>query len=310
MTEIFCVQDRTGTAAQLTLETPPTETVDVGDTGVYTGRDWQGTTVEYNFTVGAVNDDLNICITTMTPTGGPGDITKSNWPKTGTITWLTGDNSASSPDSTIVLKKHAANAYIDPYYYLDYHLSRGNTVVASPLDPIRRCIVKATDFLNQRYRYKGVKLLQYLAHSESDPFLVYIDPWLAPPSLGMGIGRGGARSLFAPASTSQYVEWPRQGVVDFNGDQVYGIPQVIKDACAEGAIREANGTPLQPDYDSDLVAAGGIVTSFMNQIGPIQESKTFDTKLGIGFFPDIPQIRRMLSKAGILAAGGGRTIVR
>lgn len=306
MSEIFCVQDRTGTAAQLTIETEMTEPVEVGDTGVYTGRDWKGDIVALDFTVGATNGPLDFCITTMTPTGGPGDVTKSNWPKSGTITWLTGDNANSSPDSTVVLKKHAANAYITTQYFIDYHLSRGNEVPESPSDPMQRVIVKGTDFLNQRYRYKGVKLLQYLAHSESDPFLVYIDPWLSPPSLGMGIGRGGGGAR----STSQYTEWPRQGVVDYNGDQVYGIPQVIKDAVCEAAIRELNGTLLQPDYDSDIVGAGGVVVSAMDKVGPLETSRTFDTKLGIGFFPDIPQIRRMLSKAGILAAGGGRTVVR
>jgi hypothetical protein len=67
---------------------------------------------------------------------------------------------------------------------------------------------------------------------------------------------------------------------------------------------------LQPDYDPDLVGYGGIVSSLSVEVGPIKESRAFDTKLGIGFFPDIPQIRRMLSKAGILMAGGGRTILR
>lgn len=308
MSEIFCVQDRTGTAAQLVLEAALPSLPDVGDTGTYTGRDYKGAIIALDFTVGAVNDASNICITTMTPTGGPGDVTKSNWPKSGVITWLTGENVNVSPD-TVVLKKHPANAYITPEFYIDYHASRGNNVAESPLDPIRYAIVKGTDYLNQKYRYKGLKLLQYLSSSALDPMLIYLDPWIIPASLGsagMGIpGRG-----FAPAHTSQFTEWPRQGVVDFNGDSVYGVPQVIMEACAEAAIRVQNGTELQPDFDPDIAGGGGVIQSFTNKIGPIEESKTFDTKLGIGFFPDFPQIKRMLSKAGILAAGGGRTIIR
>lgn len=310
MSEIFCVQDRTGTAAQLTIEAETTEIIDIGDTGTYTGRDWQGKSIALDFTVGAVNDLLNFCITTMTPTGASGDVTKSNWPKTGVITWLTGENSASSPDSTVVLKRHAANAYIDPFYFLEYHASRGILIPESPLDTIRHSIVKGTDFLNQKYRYKGVKLLQYFGNHNLDPALLFVDPWLSPFAFGGGVGLGGPHSMFSPASTSQYTEWPRQGVIDYSGDSVWGVPQVIKDACAEAAFREYSGTPLQPDYDPDLVSAGGIIVSRSDEVGPIKESRTYDTKLGIGFFPDIPQIRRMLGKAGILAAGGGRTIVR
>lgn len=309
MSEIFCVQDRTGTAAQLVLENALPSPAEVGDTGAYIGFDYKGTVLTLDFTVGAVNDPENICITTMTPIGGPGDVTKSNWPKAGTITWLTGENVNASPD-TVVLKRYPANAYIPVEFFLDYHASRGNDdFPASPVDPIRRAIVKATDYLNQRYRYKGIKLLQYLSSSALDPMLIYLDPWLIPESLGSaGVGISGQG--FAPAHTSQFSEWPRQGVVDFSGDSVYGIPQVIMEACAEAAIRVVSGTDLQPDYDPDITAAGGILSSFTNKVGPIEESKTFDTKLGIGFFPDIPQIKRMLSKSGILLAGGGRTVIR
>lgn len=312
MSEIFCVQDRTGTAAQLVLNAAPTEEIEVGDTGVYTGRDWQGLSISLDFTVGAVNDQQNICITTMTPTGGSGDVSKSNWPREGTITWLTGANSASSPDSTVVDKKYAANAYITVEFFLDYHDSRGNTFPASPVDPIRRSIVKASDYLDQKFRYKGTKLLQYLSQSNNiDVASIYLDPWLSPFAFGgVGFGLGGSRGVFTPSHTSQHREWPRADVVDFNGDTVFGVPTVIMEACAEAAIRDLNGTVLQPDFDTDIVSNGGVIQSFSNEVGPIKESKTFDTKLGLGFFPDIPQIRRMLSKAGVLRAGGGRTITR
>lgn len=309
MSDIFCVQDRTGTAAQLVLQDAPSQPIEMGDTGIYSGKDHRGIDIALDFTVGSVNDQENICITTMTPTGGPGDVTKSNWPSKGTITWLTGENSASSPDTTVVLKKFAANAYITPEFFIDYFTARGTPIAESPLDPIKQAIVLGTDYLNQKYRYKGVKLLQYVGSSVLDPMLIYIDPWLVPVSLGQqGIGIGG-RGL-GVSHTSQFSEWPRQGVIDYNGDSVYGVPQVIMEACAEAAIRVQNGTDLQPDYDPDLVGNGGIVSSLTDKVGPIEESRTFDTKLGIGFFPDFPKIKRMLSKAGVLLAGGGRTIIR
>lgn len=310
MGEIFCVQDRTGTAAQLVLAAPPTEDVEVGDTGAYTGRDYKGDNITLDFTVGAVNDQQNICITTMTPTGGPGDVTKSNWPQNGAITWLTGANAASSPDSTVVTKRYHANAYITVDFFTDYHASRGNVFPASPVDPIRRSIVRASDYLNQRYRYKGTKLLQYLSSNIENAAAIFLDPWLSSFAFGgVGFGIGGPRS-FTPAHTSQNTEWPRCDVINYDGDNVYGIPQVIMEACAEAGVRDLNGTVLQPDYDPEIVANGGVVESTSTEVGPIKESRTFDTKLGLGFFPDIPQIRRMLSKAGVLRAGGGRTILR
>lgn len=308
MSEIFCVQDRTGTAAQLVLGVETTAPIDIGDTGVYSGRNWNGVATAYDFTVGQVNDALNFCITTMTPLGASGNVLQSNWPRAGTITWLTGDNALMSPNTTVVVNMHPANAYTDPDYFISYHLSRGNTVVESPIDPILHAIVQGSDYINQRYRYKGIKLLQYLHTSNIDPRVV--DPWFAFLNFGgAGFGSVGFGPSFGDI-TSQYTEWPRQGVIDFNGDNVYGVPKVIKDACCEAAFREQNGTPLQPDYDSEVVTPGGIVLSAMDEIGPIKTSRTYDTKLGVGFFPEIPQIRRMLSKAGILLAGGGRTIIR
>ncbi len=308
---IFCVQDRSGTAAQLVLQGPTTEPIEVGDTGVYNGVDYKGAALALTFTVGAVNDAENICITTIKPDGTPGDVTLSNWPLSGHITWVTGGNVASSPDSTVVIRKYAANAYTTVQFFFDYHNSRGNLYPASPEDAVTRAIVMGSDYIDQRYRYRGVKLLQYIAQNGGiDPMFTYIDPWLSPMMTAGGVGYAGSPSLLQGAATSQHTQWPRQGVVDFNGDSVYGVPQVVMEAVCEAGIRVLNGGVLQPDYDPDLVGNGGIVQSLSTEVGPIKESRTFDTKLGIGFFPDFPQIKRMLSRAGVLMSGTGRTITR
>lgn len=312
MTQIFCVQDRSGTAAQLTMRDAAPEPVEVNDTGVYTGADWNGVVVELDFTVGQVLDVFNFGITTIKPDGTPGDVTKSRWPANGTITWLTGGNSNLAPNATVIIKRTPANAYITTDFLLTYNNSRGMFSFAdSPIEPVEQAIVIATDFLDQRYRYKGVKLLQYIAQAANiDPLLTFIDPWLSPIFTMGGVGFAGTPSLLQPATTSQHTQWPRQGVTDYSGDQVFGVPRVIQEACAEAALRVLTGTILQPDFDPDLVGNGGIVATLSEEVGPLKTTRTFDTKLGIGFFPDVPQIRRMLSKAGILAAGGGRTIVR
>lgn len=303
MTEqIFCVQDRTGTVAQLTIAAPPTTPVAVGDTGDYTGILVEsGASVTLKFTVGQVLNPTNFGITTALPNGtGPGDILQSGWPPSGSITWLTGPNATAT---STVEQMVPANAYISTKAYMQYHLSRGNLVTDSPVDPLQMAIVQATDYLNQKYRYKGVKLLQFLGQANLDPMLPFIDPWLTPFGFT-------SISVFAPSTTQQQTEFPRQGVTDYNGDSIYGIPLQIEYAAAELAFRVMNGTVLQPDYDPAFVGAGGIYSSVSKEVGPIKKTVTIDTKLGIGFFPDFPHITRMLNRAGLLLAGGGRSIVR
>lgn len=307
---IFCVQDRTGTAAQLTID-GTVFPVEPGDTGVYNGPDWQGKAQTLDFAVGAVNDVNNICISTMAPDGStPGNFIQSQWPAQGFITWLTGDNVALSPDETLVLARNYANAYCTVDFFQQYHRSRGNLYPASPLEGIMTAIVNASDYIDQRYKFKGIKLFQFLADNPAlSPVIGLIDPWLA--SFGFFGGGPGmnAQGWFTPESTLQETQWPRQGVVDFSGDNVYGVPNAVQRATCEAALRVLNGTPLQPDYDPTVVTAGGVLSSYTNEVGPIRETKAYDTKLGLGFFPDIPQVRRILSSAGLLSAGGGRSIV-
>lgn len=313
-TTIFSVQDRSGTAAQLTTD-GTSNPVEVGDTGVYNGLNWEGNEVALNFTVGAVLDANNFCITTITPTGAPGDFLQSAWPKDGYVTWLTGANTVESPSETVITARNFANAYCDVDFFQQYHLSRGNAYPASPVDGIQSAIVQATDYLDQRYRFKGVKLFQWLANPNFDPAIAYIDPWLGDFGFfgGAGFLGGGPGTNFAgwftSSTTMQQTQWPRLGVVDNNGDNLWGVPQVIQMATAEAALRVLNGTPLQPDYDPSVVKAGAVVASQTEEVGPIKRTRTFDTKLGLSFFPSIPHVDRMLRNAGVLVGGGGRSIV-
>jgi hypothetical protein len=305
---VFAVQDRTGTVAQLTHD-GTTNPVEVGDTGQYTGLNFRGAAVTLNFTVGAVNDSFNFCITSMTPTGAPGNFLDSAWPKSGTILWLTGDNIDISP-ATEVVAMNVANAYCTVDFFIQYQLTRGNTYPASPADAINQAIVQASEYLDQRYRFKGVKLFQFLSNPAIDPSIGFIDPWLGNFGfLGGGPGTN-YEAWFTPTSTFQHTQWPRAGCVDSNGDNVYDVPLIIQMATCEGALRVLNGTPLQPDYDPNVVTGGAVVQSNSQEVGPIKVSTTYDTKLGLSFFPSIPHIDRMLKTAGLLVGGGGRSLIR
>ena len=307
LSPIFAIQDRSGTVAA--LQTNGSENpVEVQDTGVYNGLSWNGTALALDFTVCQVNDQYNFCISTVTPTGAPGNVLQSGWPSTGTIEWITGANVGESP-ATAVEAVNTANAYCSADYFFQYSMARGYAFPQSPVDDIEAAIVQATDYLDQRYRFKGVKLLQFLNNGNFDPSIGFLDPWLGEMGfLGGGPGTN-FEAWFTPSTTSQHTEWPRQGVVDYSGDTVYGVPTVVKQAACEGALRVLNGTSLQPDYDPTIVTAGGVVSSLSVEVGPIRKTTSYDTKLGLSFFPDIPHIRRMLSQAGLLKAGGGRSII-
>ena len=310
-TQVFAVQDRSGTAAQLTLGNATPYPIEVGDTGTYAGLNWEGNAVVLDFTVGAVNDDLNICITTIEPDGAAGNFMASAWPKTGDLKWLTGENIGLSPAETPVVDMNVANAYCTPDFLASYNASRGTFVYpASPVDAVQQALVQAADYIDQRYRFKGIKLFQWLANPSIDPLIAFVDPWLGWDGfLGGGPGNnfGG---LYTPSSTFQHTEWPRVGVTDYNGDNVYSIPLVIQQAACELALRALNGVYLQPDYDPTIVTQGGVVSSVTQQVGPIRTSTAYNTTLGLGFFPDFPHVKRMLTKAGLLVGGGGRSLIR
>jgi hypothetical protein len=298
---VFSVQDETGTVYQVTIAPSPSFAVAVGDTGTYTGIPDEGTdgfdppgSMTSNFQVTQVLDATHFSIRTLTQAA-------ANWARSGTISWLSGANVNLTTDVTAI---DPANAYIDLTFFAKYHASRGNAIPSAATTLTQQqAIIKATDYLDARYRYKGVKLVQQVGTDLADSNAVFITPWLTPWALN-------GLAILAPSTTPQYTEWPRQGVTDLNGDTVNGIPLGIKQACAELALRVLNGVILQPDYDPALVKAGGIVQTTSQEVGPIKVTTTYDTKLGIGFFADFPQITRLLTQRGLLSPNRGRQIMR
>lgn len=304
MTQIFCVQDRTGTSIQVTLDTITGAGIQIGDTGLFAGNamsmsDDTLSAVSIPFTVGALNDDTDFCIFTK--------IAAQLWPPTGTITWQTGAN-LDTESSVIAI--YPANAYITETYFHTYINSRGMVVTSSVTDvQVQGAIVRATDYIDQKYKFKGAKLSQYLTNPEVfGEFMSFaIDPFIM---WDMGFGYGGGTMRRMSSITQQRTENPRAGMSDANGDIVHGIAPAVERACAELTWRALNGTALQPDYDPTIVRQGAVIESITENIGPIQTTTAYDTKFGLGFFPDFPQVRRILSSSGLLVAGGGRSVIR
>ncbi len=102
-----------------------------------------------------------------------------------------------------------ANAYIDDAFFIDYWTDRGNTDATTlPVADIEASIIEATQYIDERYVYKGLPL-----NSVED---------------------------------GQNTQFPRSWLYDARGDLVEGLPLLLKQAAAEYAWR-ASQDPLAPD---------------------------------------------------------------
>ena len=90
-----------------------------------------------------------------------------------------------------------ANAYIGLVYFRAYVLDRGTDHSATTDADLQTAIIQATDYVDTRFRFKGLKL---------------------------------------NAHTLQTTEWPRRYVYDRDSDLVEGIPVALQEAIAELAL--------------------------------------------------------------------------
>lgn len=304
MAVVFAVQDETGTVTQLTiLQSPlPANPIAPGDTGIYSGYPDDGTALtnapafqSLPFTVSAVaNNGYQFTV-------GTTNANMADWPANGQIVWTTGANATTTSTVTNI---DGANAYISPTFMKTYHASRGNALpVTATNTTIQAAIVQATDYIDAKYQFVGIKLLQSIGNSVLDANATFLESWLTPYALN-GV------SYLTPSTSTQTTQWPRQGAVDFSGDTINGIPPAVQRACAELALRVLNGVNLQPDYSAAVAAGGGVVSSVTKKVGPLETVTTYDTKFGLGFFASVPIVDRMLRSAGLLKAAGNRTTIR
>lgn len=99
----------------------------------------------------------------------------------------------------------------------------------------------------------------------------------------------------------QTTQWPRSDAKDADGDSVSTIPQAVKEACAEYALRAGTIT-LMPDPDRD--ASGRLIQSKSEKVGPIEESTVFVQGAGSYQMPDYPAADQKLRRAGLVQTSG------
>lgn len=161
-----------------------------------------------------------------------------------------------------------ANAYIDVAWFKAYHDARGNDYTAATDDPaIERAIIRATDYLDTRFKFVGRR-------------------------------RNGR---------DQTTEWPRTNAYDSGRNYVNDVPEEVKEATAEYALRAIAQTLVE---DPTRDPSGRDVESRSESVGPIKEAVTYaQDGVGSAFsMPKYPLADRKLTKAGLTTSGG--TVLR
>jgi hypothetical protein len=243
---IFSVQDDSGTVAQITLAPSPSPAlpfaIEVGDTGRYEGIPDNGVSTEtFQSVEFAVVQTLDDSPNQFSVTAANANM--SDWPANGQITWLTGANAA---EVSQVTRIDGANSYSSVEEFLRYLAARGLSVPQTATTAqMRAALVQATDYLDQRYRYAGIKLLQTMGNNASvlNNSMIY-STWLYPYNLSSAL-------YLTPSTSKQSTMWPRQGVDrqqrQHGQRHPGGDPRCVLPARASRARGNRSPARLRPD---------------------------------------------------------------
>lgn len=156
-----------------------------------------------------------------------------------------------------------ANAYIDDDFFREYHTDRCNSIRAYGNTEIRAAIIRATDYLDQRFRFIGEK----------------------------------------QNGQSQTTSWPRLDAEDFDGVLRTGIPVEVEEATAEYALvalQNGFATSLNPAPDRD--ATGQAVKRKRTKVDVIEKDTEY-TDAATWRMPKYPDADRKLQAAGLVISG-------
>lgn len=152
-----------------------------------------------------------------------------------------------------------ANGYVSVTEFRSYQDARARSYLDDD-DSIAAAIIRASDYVDQRFVYKGRRLNARL----------------------------------------QAMEWPRMSCYDRDRNVVEGVPQEVKDACCEYALRALLGD-LNPDPTQD--DTGQRVLKTKQVIGPIDIETEYQPGGGV-VMPRYPAADMMLKRAGLVLSGG------
>lgn len=159
-----------------------------------------------------------------------------------------------------------ANAYVDVTYADAYFSDRAVTAWTGDNAAKQAAIIKATDYIETRWGDR------FLGSPE------FLDP-------------------------RQPLGFPRTKLYDRAGQLVEGIPDNLKKATAEYALRALSGE-LMPDPTTD--ASGAVIVGNRQKVGPIETEVTYSTALGVQALKPYPAADRLLSQ--FIRGGGARAV--
>ena len=146
----------------------------------------------------------------------------------------------------------SATAYVAVAFVDDYHTDRGNTKWAGTTAVKQSAIIRATDYVDKRFRtmFRGSK-----------------------------------------GSSGQALQWPRVNAADDQGFWFTGLPTALKKAIAEYALRALLYNVLIPDpklpspqqsmisgATNSTSVSTGVVKSEEKSVGPITKKVTYATQ--------------------------------
>lgn len=189
-----------------------------------------------------------------------------------------------------------ANSYITAAYFTTYHTNRGNDVSAYTADQIAAAIIKAWDYLDTRFSFRGVKLVtdgtqttEWPRKSANNTTRFYDYSFNVPI---VYIGDTTNIALVGP-----------------NGETIEGIPESLKKAQAEYSFRALTASLFE---DAPAPSGGYPIESLSQKVDVIEQSFKYGAGGGgtIGGFvmPAYPAADLLLVRAGLIVSG--RTLVR
>lgn len=189
-----------------------------------------------------------------------------------------------------------ANAYISVADFKAYHDDRGNSYGTDDA-AIGVAIVRATDYIDTRFQFVGVK------NSGTQT-----TQWPRIASAGTQLVETLDNDTFSPFIVVGVPPTDPILLVGPNGETITGIPQAIKNATAEYALRSLNGQGVLYQ-DAPAPAGGRLINSITNKVDVIEQSITYAESLpGAVVLPAYPIADLMLARAGLILAG--RTLIR
>lgn len=168
-----------------------------------------------------------------------------------------------------------ANAYTDPATVRAYWADRGVDLSASTDAQLQAAIVKATTYLDARYKFVGYQMRRLQ---------------------GTQWPRGGLTTT----------PWPNDSGYSF----LRGLPPALIAATCMLTTR-ALTKDLMPDPTYD--ASGQKVTEETKKVGPIEVSKKYAESYGAGLAsstPQYPEVTLTLQNANMIASGNSGQVVR